>query len=140
MARFLGIDSQRFLHETFDDDTMIVDTVQGRLTLLVGVGPAVWDRVSTGTDVEEVLADVATRYGADASAEVAAFVDGLVELGLLIDDAGPAAPPAGPAAWPATFTAPGFEHYDDIADIMTMDPIHEVDTERGWPHRGQPHG
>jgi hypothetical protein len=28
------------------------------------------------------------------------------------------------------------EHYDDIADIMTMDPIHEVDTSLGWPNRG----
>ena len=139
MARILGIDSQRFLHETFDDDTMIVDTVEGRLTLLVGVGPAVWDRVSTGTDVDEVLTDVSTRYGAEAGSEVASFIHALVETGLLIEGGAAGSPAAAPAPWPAVYVAPGFEHHDDIADIMTMDPIHEVDTERGWPHRGQPH-
>jgi hypothetical protein len=25
------------------------------------------------------------------------------------------------------------ERYDDIADIIAMDPIHEVDENAGWP-------
>lgn len=134
MARSLGVDTARYLHESFDDDTMIVDTVQGRLTLLVGAGSAVWSRVAAGTDVDVVVAEATDRYGAEAGAQVVAFVDELVSLGLLSEGGQPAE--GQPRPWADTFVPPALEHYDDIADIMTMDPIHEVDTERGWPHRG----
>ena len=40
---------------------------------------------------------------------------------------------AAPTAWPNAYTAPQIERYDDIADIMMMDPIHEVDKTLGWP-------
>jgi len=37
--------------------------------------------------------------------------------------------------WPDSFVPPGLEKYDDIADIITMDPIHDVDPAKGWPRR-----
>ena len=38
------IDSDRFTHDTIDGETVIVDTVEGRLTLPVGLGPPIWAR------------------------------------------------------------------------------------------------
>ena len=34
-------------------------------------------------------------------------------------------------------TADGFgvEVFDDLADLLVADPIHDVDQEAGWPHR-----
>ena len=43
-----------------------------------------------------------------------------------------AAPEA--AALPEQFSAPGLETFNEIADIIAMDPIHDVDPSRGWPH------
>ena len=37
--------------------------------------------------------------------------------------------------WPDTFVAPTLERYEDIADIIAMDPVHDIDTTKGWPHR-----
>ena len=35
---------------------------------------------------------------------------------------------------PETFVAPQIEKYDEISDIIAMDPIHDVDPTKGWPH------
>jgi hypothetical protein len=37
--------------------------------------------------------------------------------------------------WPDSFAPPALERYDDIANIITMDPIHDVDQSAGWPRR-----
>jgi hypothetical protein len=55
---------------------------------------------------------------------------------MLRTDAPPS--PASPeihAEWPATFVTPVIESYDEISDIINMDPIHDVDQDRGWPRR-----
>jgi hypothetical protein len=28
--------------------------------------------------------------------------------------------------------------YSDLADLIAMDPVHEIDTLTGWPHRPHP--
>ena len=56
----------------------------------------------------------------------------MVRQGTLADQA-PA--PIQDIACPDRFVAPAMERYDQIADIISMDPIHEVDPAEGWPHR-----
>ena len=33
------------------------------------------------------------------------------------------------------FSDPVFEKYDDMADLILLDPVHEIDQEEGWPKR-----
>jgi hypothetical protein len=56
---------------------------------------------------------------------------------MLCNDLPPSTPPAQASSrvWPENFESPAMEHYDQIADIISMDPIHEVDPAKGWPHR-----
>jgi hypothetical protein len=35
--------------------------------------------------------------------------------------------------WPQKAEPPTFERFDDIADILTLDPIHDVQSDAGWP-------
>lgn len=121
------------LHERFEDDAVVIDTVTGRLTVLSGLGADVWARFVSGARVGELLAEVEDRYGRDAAGEIADFVGRLRTehyLRPIVDQ--PSATAARP--WPDAYSAPGLEVFDDIADIMTMDPIHEVDVSEGWPH------
>jgi hypothetical protein len=76
---------------------------------------------------------VGARYDEAAGAAAGAFIDELVGAGVVVE--GPGADPAATAAWPAAYAAPGLERYDEIADIMAVDPVHEVDESQGWPHR-----
>lgn len=126
---------RRFPHDTVDGETVIIDSTAGRLFLLTGLGPWIWQRMLLGHTTDGLVGDVVAQFGAEAGREAAAFLASLVENEMLTPDqcdpqvAGSAPP------MPETFVPPGFETYDDIADIIAMDPIHDVDPTKGWPHR-----
>lgn len=132
---FIGVDTSRCNHDTVDDETVILDSTTGVLTLLVGIGPLIWERLVGGLDRSPLVAEVTDVYGAEAGADVDAFLEELIGAGLVVGveslETGSATP--APTPWPQPYVAPQIERYEDIADIMTMDPIHEVDTALGWP-------
>jgi hypothetical protein len=141
-----AIDKRRFVHETVDGETIMLDTVGGKLLLLRGTAPLLLDALCGQPNRVRLLADIADRYGAEAAEATRRFLDHITALGVLVpvDDA---ATPAGAApeaaaseapfeafaGWPESFAAPEFVHYDEISDIITMDPIHDVDPAFGWP-------
>ncbi|MFN8027953.1 MAG: hypothetical protein U0W40_16790 [Acidimicrobiia bacterium] len=137
---FIGVDTARSSYDTVDGETVVLDVTTGVLTLLVGIGPAIWARLVDGADRSALLAEISDTYGDDAGSSAGVFLDALVAAELVVprDDPGTAA--TAPAPWPAEYQPPEVERYDDIADIMTMDPIHEVDTTRGWPRQADPAG
>ena len=57
----------------------------------------------------------------------------LIDAGFVVELDGIESGTVAPTAWPSDYVAPQVERYDDIADIMMMDPIHEVDKTLGWP-------
>ena len=111
------------------------DTVSGTLSRIAGIGPTVWERLVAGWARDDLMDEVADKYGPDAAGRTRRFLDALIDADLVVEVDAPAAPPSDEAApWPEAFAEPELEHFDDIADIMTMDPVHEVDLKRGWPH------
>jgi hypothetical protein len=154
-----AIDKRRFVHENVDGETIMLDTVGGQLLLLRGTAPLLLDALSAQPDRVRLLGDIAGRYGAEAAEATGRFLDEITALGVLVpvddaetddaetDDADTPAEAVAEcvtparatdafdafAGWPASFAAPEFEHYDEISDIITMDPIHDVDPAFGWP-------
>jgi hypothetical protein len=131
----LYADTSRFPHDTVDGETVIIDSTAGRLFLLTGLGSWIWQRMVLGHTTGGLVGDVAARYGAEAGREAAQFLASLLENEMLRDD--PCDPPAAGRylPLPEAFVSPSLETYDDIADIIAMDPIHDVDPTKGWPHR-----
>jgi len=108
------------------------------------VGPAadIWSSFQPSGTLEQAVSSLAARYGAPIETirtDVEPFVTRLEETGLLTtveQDPTPADLPArgpGDAAW----AEPELEEYLDMADLVLLDPIHQVD-ESGWPHLPQP--
>lgn len=135
MQRQLFADTQRFPHETMDGETVIIDAQSGRLFLLTGLGPWLWHRLAAGASFEALAAEMTTRYGADAHAPTLAFLEALDRQGLLSTEPGAAGATTDIPALPGVFAAPQIEAYDDIAEIIAMDPIHDIVPSKGWPHR-----
>jgi|SRR5579871_1414033 len=134
LPEHLIADTGRFIHDTIDGETLLLDNKAGHLLLIRGFGVALWPRLVDGAAVEPLLAEVVARFGPPAGEACRAFLATLAEAGVVL----PAAPSelsAGASAlvWPDSFEAPVLERYDDIADIIAMDPIHEVDESAGWP-------
>lgn len=140
--RVLVVDGGRHAHDTIDGETVIIDTSSGVLTMLLGFGSTIWELAVAGVDRTALVEAVEERYGADAAALTTSFVDQLLAAELLVAGSGPhgvdgaAGLPGTAAAWPEHFDEPRLETYDELSDIMTMDPIHQVDVSQGWPHRG----
>lgn len=134
----LIVDTARCAADTVDGETLIIDTVSGHLRVLTGIAPVVWDRLLEPRDAEALVAEVADRYDEAAGEAVRGLLDELREAALLITaDGATGAHPIAAAGldWPEQYETPGVERYDDIADIMLMDPVHEVDVDQGWPRR-----
>jgi len=137
MDRTLFADTTRFPHETIDGETVLVDSQLGHLYLFTGLGPWLWHRMTLGGTVEEVVAEMAARFGADAADPVRRFIEALEEAELLRAGDGRPGGSGKDASMPCpdAFTVPAMERYEDIADIIAMDPVHDIDTTKGWPHR-----
>lgn len=131
----LYADTKRFPHDTVDGETVIIDTIRGHLFLLTGLGPWIWSRMIGGNTPEGLAGEVAARFGDEAGAHSATFLGVLVQHGMLTEEAPVHGTEGSVLSMPTTFVAPQLEKYDEISDIIAMDPIHDVDPTKGWPHR-----
>ncbi len=135
MTNHLKSNVARFPSETIEGETILIDSEKGVLLLLSGS--------ARGSGIASPAAPIATRgrrpsprrFGDAAAAEVAAFIDSMLAIGLLgpCHEVG-----ADPTALPDAFTTPAMETFEDISEIIMMDPIHEVDPNAGWPNAGIP--
>lgn len=127
--------TRRFPHDTVDGETVIIDSARGCLFLLTGSGPWIWSLMIRGHTTDGLVSDVAARFGAEAGAQAASFLASLTDHGMLTEEAPDDGGAAAELPMPDTFVAPQIEKYDEISDIIAMDPIHDVDPTKGWPHR-----
>lgn len=131
------------IHERLDDEVIAIDLERGIYYAMVGSAADIWTSFTTPATADAVADALAPRYRLDAGAIrdevhkfvarlqderllVAVEVDGAGEVGATIDGT-----PGG------RWATPELEAYDDIADLVLLDPIHQVD-EAGWPHVPNP--
>ena len=135
MDKTLFADTARFPHETIDGETVLVDSELGHLFLFTGLGPWLWQRMALGGTVEKVVGEMIAKFGAERGSH-APFSRDARRGGLLRSPAtGPDLAEDTGMPCPDAFATPAIERYEDIADIIAMDPVHDIDTTKGWPHR-----
>lgn len=134
MIRF-EIDTKRFVSDPLEGETIIMDMVAGRLFLLEEGAATVWDHILRGRARDELLTLLGSRYGSEAVTGCETLLQRLCELGLVteISTSHEGEIPAHSDCWPAVIGEFRLTEYDDMTSIITMDPIHDVDPNRGWP-------
>ena len=142
------INVPHIVHEIFEDrEAAIINLKSGNYYSLDPVGAYIWARIESGATIEEVLADVSNRYEGnlvEITQEVNKFIDALHAEQLIVPatDASRDSPNEGVKinadgnGSKIAFSAPVLERYNDMQELLLLDPIHEVD-ETGWPHRKQ---
>jgi hypothetical protein len=125
---------KRFPHDTIDGETVIIDAESGHLFLLTGIGPWLWHRLAVGASFQELADELSGHYGMESVEPTLAFLNSLAEQDLLTTE--PTATLAGGdlPSLSDVFALPVLEKYDDIAEIIAMDPIHDIIPSKGWPH------
>lgn len=124
-------------HERLDDEVIAINLETGAYYALDGVAADCWALVAAGSSIDDTIGVVCDRYTVDADrarADVEAFVAELLAERLVVDsDNGTITELTLPAPTePRAYSPPAVQKYDDLEDLLLLDPIHEVD-EAGWP-------
>ncbi len=131
------------VHDAIDDGIVVVNLTAGAYFTLDGVAREIWELLASGRSRGEITAELAHRYDGQPQQildGVESFLGRLSEEGLIVA-AGEGPPPEPSSVLERTdrkpFAAPVLVKYTDLEDLLTLDPIHEVD-DSGWPHVKSP--
>lgn len=129
--------------ETFETEIVVIHFLRGTYFSLRGAAMALWQWLKEGADEATLAELLATRYGLAPErgrAEVANTLARLREYELVVDSDLPAPPRDRYAmtAGPDGFETPVVEAFEDLQELIAIDPVHEVDPMQGWPHRPAP--
>lgn len=130
-----AIASKDIVFESFDGEAVVLDLATGKYFGFTDTGSCLWEALSSGVSPEN-LVGATTGSGQLSVADLDAFVARLLEFGLLAPAAGQAAQPLSQAlaAQLASAAEPAqVDIHDDLADLILVDPIHEVEEPQGWP-------
>lgn len=144
MTERYALRSPAVVQETIDGEAVIINLETGRYFSLDGAAAEAWQAVVAGLDPPQIARHLALGWSAAAAeieAAVAGFLaevraEGLVRPATAEDPVSPPPPPVGAAA-PARFAGLALRRYDDLEELLLLDPVHDVD-ETGWPHQPPP--
>ncbi|MBW0159687.1 PqqD family protein [Sedimentimonas flavescens] len=117
--------------EEFDGDLVVLNLSTGRYFGFNPAAAVVWEALMAGSaprDVAEAM--LQTRGLNEFVAELRAN-DLVVASDMTPVDLAPSLA----TKLAALGTAPQLEAYDDLADLIVADPIHDTDEAQGWPVR-----
>ena len=139
MSEILCVDLPNIMHETIDDEVVIVNLDNGSYYSFDGAGGRIWQIMcDERLSLEILISKVKAGYAGDAdqiAAAVRDFVQRLQNEELIRVETGSAEKGEVEAASTEAvtdFVAPVLHKYTDMEALLLADPIHEVQ-EQGWP-------
>ena len=115
--------------ENFGGDLVVLDIGTGRYFGFNPTAARVWEALMAGASPGSIA-----ELGFDAAA-LGGFVEKLADYELIVPvtHSGGPVPDQLQGALAADLSAPTFEVYEDLADLIVADPIHDADDQQGWP-------
>ena len=140
------INVPHIVHEIFDDqEAAIINLKSGNYYSLNPIGTYIWTQIEPSTTMGEIVEEIISRYEGSLGYiinEIDKFVHQLCAEELIVaehDAAGDTASQRVETGSPGSgskipFSPPVLERYNDMQELLLLDPIHEV-AEAGWPLR-----
>jgi hypothetical protein len=140
-AAYFRVTGPKIVHEVFDDEVLIVNLNTGSYYSVGSIAAEIWTRID-GETVNEIVDDLTGRYGTgehEVAPSVMRYLDELQREGLIVPTEAlrqqtaeqPGAPPHARAGQ-GQFQAPALRKFDDMKELLLLDPIHDFD-DAGWP-------
>lgn len=111
--------------KVMDGEAVIIHLGSGIYYSMDGVGCAVWESITSGSDTDAIADSLAARYGMDrqvAAADIGRLVSELVAQELVVPADGAPGQTVALNGAPAGYAAPTLQRYDDMADLLALDP------------------
>lgn len=137
LASQYEICSPGVIAENFDGDIVILNLEDGRYFSLRGCGGMLWSALMAGATPQAIV-DSAHRDCPALADSTRTFMHSLCEMQLIRPTGSKGHLPSVLAIdWKSASTAdcPAVDVFDDLADLILADPVHDVDAEAGWPNR-----
>jgi len=120
--------------ERFDAEVVLVSIEKGLYYSLTGAAVDIYDAFIRGAPRVQVLDSLCASMPGAVRSELESAVEKLTELELLL----PAS--AANCGEPASISTKAFETpviamFDDLAELIAIDPVHDVEASTGWPVR-----
>ncbi|MBR8831086.1 MAG: hypothetical protein N5P05_003793 [Chroococcopsis gigantea SAG 12.99] len=137
------VNSNQIAHESIEDEIVIIHLDNGNYFNLQGTGGSIWNGIVEGKSTKDIISYLVNNYEVQESAiieSVKNFIDQLMSEELIIEsnettrDDGPHLSLT-PTDRKALFTPPVLEKYEDMQDLLLLDPLHDVNESVGWPAR-----
>lgn len=126
------LNTTHFDIEDFGEEIVLVNLETGVYYTAKGSGPDLLRAFRAGLTPDDVYRAVQPADPARLE-QVRAFTDQLLAAGILVADEAEAAPRANVPTL-IVEEAPVLETFDDVSDLIKLDPIHDV-SDLGWPHK-----
>jgi transposase-like protein len=134
------INTSQVAHETIEGEVVIINLQSGIYYSLQDVGASIWGLIENGMTIDQTIESIARQYDANRS-DIDNGVNQLITELKQADLIEPVEETVNPDAIPipettekSPFEMPRLQQYEDMQDLLLLDPIHEVD-ETGWPNR-----
>ncbi len=135
---FFSTSVPMLISRQFDDEVVLANYASGIYYNLDGTGAQIWLGIRAGRSVEQIVDGLFAVAKAERSVidgQVKTFVDLLLKEGIIVAGAPTHSSSDWSPAVPSELAPPRIERFDDLRDLLLMDPIHDVG-ENGWPLRG----
>lgn len=138
------INQPHVVAEQFDDEVIAINLETGSYYSMDKSAATVWSLLSAGATLPEIIAEVSACYQGEPTLMAQAiqqFVDDLQRAQLIVAHTDGSrtelAKPLTSTLLPfekIRFDPPLLSEYNDMQDLLLLDPIHEVDSQ-GWPQK-----
>ena len=127
-----------FAFECFDEEVVVLDLVEGVYYAFGGAAVVAWPYIIAQHPEPVIASILAKSYGVrldELTHDLAKFVERLVSEKILL-----AAPEDISELDHSRHDSLGeyqgfiFERHAEMEDLLTLDPIHDVDPKKGWPN------
>ncbi|BAQ63088.1 hypothetical protein GM3708_3494 [Geminocystis sp. NIES-3708] len=148
MSDYLQINTAKIAQEIIDGEVIIINLDEGYYYSLLNIGTEIWQNIEKGFSQYEIIQEILNRY--DGIAEeikegVEGLIDELIEEEIILSVSHSFSEKREfsavniniqKAETKLKFEKPRLQKYTDMQDLLTLDPIHDVD-ETGWPNPKQ---
>lgn len=140
--RFYQINSKDVSSEYFDNEVLAINLKSGSYYSLRFSAYSFWKLLNEGHSYEHTIELLSNHYNQDPSIlnqSFEEFLNQLISNELLEPSTEQKNLPSN--EWLAIvakeFNVPQLECYTDMQDLLLFDPIHDVDTNVGWPKKSE---
>jgi len=130
------INDERVFADYADDQYIILNFVNGEYYSLDKISSAVLRALLEGCDDRDIAKALTEHFREEGIEEkVSSFREQLLSMGMIVkdEDSSKDASSFFEQVTEDKLTDLNVEVFTDVADLLLMDPIHEVDENMGWP-------